>query len=87
MVFYVYILRNPDGHTYIGQTNNLERRLSEHNDPEYRGTQYTKRYKLPWTLVHFEEFKTRGEAMIRERELKTGKGRDWIKKNFKDSGC
>ena len=81
MVFYVYILRNPDGHTYVGQTNNIERRLDEHNDPSYHGTLHTKRYKLPWTLVHCEQFNTRSEAMKREFELKTGKGRDWIKNN------
>ena len=82
MTFYVYILRNPDGHTYVGQTNDLDRRLEEHNDPEYKGTKYTKRYRLPWDLIHKECFKTRSEAMKRERELKTGKGRDWIKKNI-----
>ena len=82
MAFFVYILRNPDGRTYVGQTNDIERRLKEHNDPEYFGTKYTKRYRLPWTLIHTEEFSTRSEAMKRERELKTGKGRDWIKKKL-----
>jgi len=84
MAFYVYILRNPDGRTYVGQTNNIERRLSEHNDPDYRGTLYTKRFQLPWKLVHQEYFSTRKEAMRRERELKTGKGRDWIRNNIHD---
>ena len=82
MTFYAYIIRNPDGRTYTGQTNDPVRRLEQHNDPDHHGSLYTKRYRGPWTLIHKEEFSTRSEAMKRERELKSGKGREWIKKNF-----
>ncbi len=78
-MYKVYIIVNPEGKTYIGQTNNLERRLKEHNNPDYRGTLYTKRIKGPWKLLYFEGYSTRGEAMKREKELKSGKGRKWIK--------
>ena len=78
-MYKVYIIVNPEGKTYIGQTNNLERRLKEHNNPNYRGTLYTKRIKGPWKLLYFEGYSTRGEAMKREKELKSGKGRKWIK--------
>jgi putative endonuclease len=79
VAYYVYVLRNPDGKTYVGQTNDLERRLHQHNDPECKGTLHTKRHPGPWTLLHSEELPTRSAAMRRERELKTGKGREWIR--------
>jgi len=65
MGYSVYVLLNPQGKIYVGQTRDLTRRLSEHNDPEYRGTLHTKRHSGPWRLVHQEEFSTRGEAMRR----------------------
>jgi predicted GIY-YIG superfamily endonuclease len=52
-----------NGETYIGQTSDLERRLMQHNDPDYRGTLHTKRRKGPWELIHKEEYETRSEAM------------------------
>jgi len=79
MPYYVYVLLNPDGKTYVGQTADLERRLAQHSDPEFRGTLYTKRHRGPWRLIHSEEHPSRTAAMRRERELKTGKGREWIK--------
>ncbi len=78
-MFYVYVLINPEGKTYVGQTNNLERRLSEHNNPCFKGTLYTKRIKGPWELLYFEEYSTRSEAVRREKVLKSGKGREWIR--------
>jgi len=76
----VYVLLNPQGKTYVGQTGQLTTRLDQHNDPAYRGTLHTKRHAGPWKLVHQEQFSTRAEAMRRERELKSGCGREWIKK-------
>ena len=86
MSFHVYVLQNPEGKIYIGQTKDLQKRLREHNDPEYRGTLHTKRHTGPWRLVHSEEYGTRTEAMARERDLKTGKGREWIRKVL-NPGC
>ena len=79
MAFIVYVLQNPEGKTYVGQTSDLSRRLSQHNDPDCRLTLHTKRHSGPWRLLHSEEFPTRSAAMRREKELKTGKGRDWIR--------
>lgn len=80
MAYFVYILQNPEGKTYVGQTSNLPRRLAQHNDPGCRLTLHTNRHKGPWSLIHHEQFPTRSQAMRRERELKTGKGRDWIRR-------
>ena len=47
MAYHVYVLLNPDGKTYIGQTNDLERRLAQHNEPDFRGTLHTQRHQGP----------------------------------------
>jgi putative endonuclease len=69
MSYFVYILRTSANTLYIGQTNNLERRLKEHSEKKGRGAKYTRSFSSI-ELVHKEEFKTRSEAMKREFELK-----------------
>ena len=86
MPYYVYVLLNPEGKTYVGQSSDVEGRLAQHNDPQCRLTLHTKRHKGPWKVIHTEEYPTRGDAMRRERELKTGKGRDWIRRELL-TGC
>ena len=80
MKFHVYILVNPEGSTFVGQTADLERRLTQHNDPNCRLTLYTKRRERPRRLIHSEKFPSRAAAMRRKRELKSGKGREWIRR-------
>ena len=63
---------------YIGHTNNLDDRLERHNNNREKST----KNKGPWALIHSEKFKTRAEAMKREKEMKSGKGREWLKNNF-----
>jgi putative endonuclease len=76
-MYFVYILFSvSSGKTYVGFTNNVERRLQEHNFTETSG--FTLRYR-PWTLIRTEQFDTKQLAMTRERFFKTGKGRDEIK--------
>ncbi|MEP0860507.1 MAG: GIY-YIG nuclease family protein [Ignavibacterium sp.] len=60
---------------YIGQTEDIERRMFEHNNGLL--SVYSKRYK-PWELVYTEEYPTRAEAMKREKQLKSQKGREFI---------
>jgi len=86
MSYWVYVLLNLQAEMYIGHTNNLARRLAQHNDLEYRGTLHTKRHPGPWRLVHQERLATRQEAMRRERELKSSRGREWIRMHLQD-GC
>ncbi|MBI4136255.1 MAG: GIY-YIG nuclease family protein [Candidatus Vogelbacteria bacterium] len=78
-MFIVYILRNSSGKMYIGQTENLLVRLIDHNEI---GRGYTSKYR-PWTLIHQEIYDTRAEAIKRECYLKTGAGRDWIKRTVR----
>lgn len=64
---YVYILRCSDGTLYTGWTNDLQKRVKEHN--RGKGAKYT-RGRLPAELVYYEVFETRGEAMSREYRIK-----------------
>lgn len=90
MAVYVYILQSEStGKTYVGQTSDLGKRIAQHNNPECRFTMWTKRNKGPWKIIHTEVYSSRGEAMKREKYLKSGQGRDWIKLNLLkgDGGC
>lgn len=64
---YTYILQCGDGSYYTGWTNNLERRIEDHNAG--RGAKYTKSH-LPVKLVYYETFPTKEEAMRREYQIK-----------------
>ncbi len=71
-MFYVYILQSEvDGSYYIGFTENLEKRISQHNNGE---SNYTRR-KMPWKLAYFEAFETKADAIKRERFLKAQKNK------------
>lgn len=64
---YTYIVECADGSLYCGWTNNLEKRIADHNAG--KGAKYTKT-RLPVKLVYYEEFDTKEEAMSREWHLK-----------------
>lgn len=64
---YVYIVECKDGTYYTGWTNNLDKRLKDHNAG--KGAKYTKA-RLPVSLVYYEEFRTKEEAMRREYAMK-----------------
>jgi putative endonuclease len=66
--FYVYVLTNrPKGVLYVGVTNNLARRLTEHKTKIVRG--FTSSHGTT-RLVYFEEYRSVLEARARERSLK-----------------
>jgi len=68
-MFTVYVLRTPSNTLYIGQTNNLEKRLREHKNKSSKSAKYI-RYFSGFNLVYSEKFSTRQEAMKREWQLK-----------------
>ncbi|WP_337873181.1 GIY-YIG nuclease family protein [Ignavibacterium sp.] len=81
-MYTVYVLYSIDfNKIYIGQTEDVQRRLFEHNNGLL--SSYTKRYK-PWQIVYTEEYSTRVEAMKREKQLKSQKGREFIWEIIKD---
>jgi len=67
MPYYTYILRCSDDTLYTGWTDNIEKRLDAHN--KGAGSKYT-RARLPVELAYSEEFKSKSEAMQRERTIK-----------------
>ena len=67
-MFHAYILRCVDDTLYIGCTNDLEKRLHQHNHAK-AGAHYTK-IRRPVSLVHKESFRTLARARAREAELK-----------------
>jgi len=74
---FVYVLQSSvTNRFYTGATTDLHRRLTEHNSNLSRST----KNRGPWVLVHKEEFVSLAEAYRRERFLKTGKGRDELKR-------
>jgi putative endonuclease len=75
--FVVYILFSEDyGKTYVGFTSNLIERFKSHNYLSKKG--YTIKFR-PWQVIYVEFFTTKSEALKREKLLKTGKGREFIK--------
>ncbi len=64
---YTYVLECRDGSLYTGWTNNLEKRVRDHNDG--RGAKYTKS-RRPVRLAYYETYETKNEAMRREYEIK-----------------
>ena len=74
-MYYTYILQSETtGKLYIGQTNHLETRITRHNSNK----NFTTKNKGPWILLYSKEFKTRGEAMKHEKELKSLKNKEYI---------
>lgn len=64
---YTYILKCNDGTLYTGWTNNIDKRLKDHNDG--KGAKYTK-VRRPVELIYYEEFELKEEAMKREYAIK-----------------
>jgi putative endonuclease len=67
MSFWAYMLHWNAGRLYVGHTDNLERRLAEHESGIVEG--FTAAY-LPMNLVWSQEFSTRYEALTAERQIK-----------------
>lgn len=67
---------------YTGYTRDIKKRISEHNLGKVRST----KARRPFELIYREEFKTKKEAIERERELKTGQWRELIKEIIKYGG-
>jgi putative endonuclease len=77
--FYVYVLRSIEfERNYVGFTRDVASRLKEHNSGKTRST---RPYK-PWKILFFEKFLTKAEALKREKFLKSGQGRDYVKQKL-----
>ena len=65
--YYVYILANKSGSTYVGVTNDIERRVWEHRQGAIEG--FTRKYKID-LLMYYEEFDYIEDAIRREKQIK-----------------
>lgn len=76
MFCYVYVIKSEQkNYIYVGLTNNPTRRLAQHNNKRERTT----RCYVPFKIVLLEQYKTRIEARIREKYLKSGIGKEYLK--------
>lgn len=81
-MFFTYVLRSlANKRLYTGSTDNFDRRFAEHNSGK---SKYTRTLK-PFILDYKEEYSTRTEAVQREKFLKSGKGREFLKNFIKDA--
>jgi len=66
-MFYVYLIQSKkDKELYVGSTNNLKRRLLEHN----QGLNFSTKHRIPFELVYFEGYKSEEDTRHREHNLK-----------------
>ena len=81
MFSYVYILQSlKDKELYIGCTNDLRRRIREHNEQKSFAT----KTRGPFKLIYYEAYPNRQDAEAREIFFKTGWGRQYIKRALKE---
>ncbi len=72
---WVYVFRDRNGRFYIGITKRLRRRIAEHN----AGRTHADRSRGPFKLLRKECFTSYAEARQREKWLKSGQGREWLR--------
>ena len=81
-MYTVYALYNQKNKKlYIGQTQDIKSRLILHNSKLFKGS-YTSRFDGQWILIYFENVLSRKDALIREKQLKSYKGRQFIKSHI-----
>jgi putative endonuclease len=77
MSFTVYIIKSlKDGRNYIGSTSNFQRRFADHNTGKVKST----KNRLPFELIYTEHYETKTEALKREKQIKSYKGGEAMKK-------
>ena len=80
MLYFVYILLSKkDKDFYTGYTNNLKRRLKEHQEGKIVST----KHRLPVQLIYYEVCLNKYDALAREKYLKSGRGKKYIKSRVK----
>lgn len=75
-MFYTYVLRSKkDNKLYIGQSDNLKRRIIDHNSGQVLST----KYRRPLELIYYESCLSKEKSVKREQYFKTGFGRRFLK--------
>ncbi|MDX9913340.1 MAG: GIY-YIG nuclease family protein [Candidatus Moranbacteria bacterium] len=75
-MFYIYVLKSTlRNYIYVGLTNDVNRRVNQHNNKRERTT----RAYAPFEIMLIEEYDSRAEARKREKYLKSGFGKEYLK--------
>jgi len=79
-MYYVYVISSESKkYIYVGLTNDVSRRFNEHN----KGLNKTTKPDRPFKLILTENHNSRSEARDREKYLKSGSGKEFLKKLIK----
>ena len=79
MFHYTYVLKSSlNNNLYVGHCKDLRQRLKEHNQGLNRSTKPNR----PWILVYYEACRNKNDAVRREKQLKTGFGRAYLRKRI-----
>lgn len=79
-VWYVYVLQSKkSGKWYIGSTNDLRKRILQHNSGKNKST----KYGIPWKIIYCEININKEDARAREKYLKSGMGHRYLKNRLK----
>jgi len=80
-MYYIYVLKSlKDNRLYVGHTNNLVKRFKDHNNGFVEST----KNKKPLKLIYYEACNILRDAVNREKSLKTGFGRAYLKRRLSD---
>jgi len=80
-MWYVYILESQsDNNNYVGMSDNLSRRITLHNSGKVTFTQY----RVPFKIIYCEAYLNKHDAAAREQFLKSGWGKNFIKRVLKN---
>jgi putative endonuclease len=77
---YVYVLQNKESLMYTGCTSDLKKRVLQHNEGK---SSYTKKH-IPYVLIYYEACLNKSDAFAREKYLKSGMGKRYIKNRIKE---
>ncbi len=76
-MYYVYVLQSAEQRLYIGYSNNLKRRIAEHNQHKVQTTKNSH-----YQLIYYEAYQNKADAVGREKFLKGGSGRKYLTKQL-----
>ncbi|MHB1768242.1 MAG: GIY-YIG nuclease family protein [Phycisphaerae bacterium] len=78
----MYVLENPAGRFYVGSTEDVQRRVQQHNDQSVESSFKYTRARGPWIIRWTESHPSRASAVRRERQIKSMKSARWIREQL-----
>ena len=80
--YYTYVLKSDiDNNWYTGFTSNLRKRLAEHDN----GMNLSTKHRAPFTLIYYEACLNKYDAIAREKYLKSGMGKRYLRNRLKNN--